>query len=43
MMTTYDEVDYSEENVLYCEIPKHYSDVEYHQMFFSEGESVFEF
>ena len=28
-----DEVDYSEENALYCGIPNHYSDVEYHQIF----------
>ena len=33
--------DHSEENAFYCEIPNHYSDVEYQQMFYSEGESRF--
>ena len=33
--------DHSEENAFYCEIPNHYSDVEYQQMFYSEGESQF--
>ena len=37
-----DEVDYSEENALYCKVPNPYSDAEYHQMFCSEGESDFE-
>ena len=42
-----DEVDYSEENALYCEIqieiPNRFSVVEYHQMFCYKGESDFEF
>ena len=33
--------DHSEENAFYCEIPNHYSDVEYQQIFYSEGESRF--
>ena len=33
--------DHSEENAFNCEIQNHYSNVEYQQMFYSEGESRF--